>query len=336
MVSPYPISNRSCAGQTRLRILTIPARLCDRVSFPKRSLNLSAMGKSGAKKKKPAAAAAKWTLPSAEPEAKPSLAPVANGAPPHQAVDVGFLLRRAHELKEEGNRLFQSRDYSGALRQYEVALRLAPCGHPDRVVFHSNRAACLLQLRPVDHEAVAQECSLALQAEPLFPCALLRRARALEALGRHEVALADALALLALDSDHRDAIDLAHRLRSRINASTSATSSTPELTSRPSPAALGASAVVAGIGPSLPARQFPKKTWPPSPTPSQQPGPAMDKSNPLPSPRLVPFPNTPPSSAKSLAPESSEKASLTSLLPATSVPYTGRKSDKMEASQAGV
>ncbi|KAK3129257.1 hypothetical protein QOZ80_6BG0475230 [Eleusine coracana subsp. coracana] len=265
------------------------------------------MGKSGAKKKKSAAAAK-----SAEP-------PVANGAAPHQAVDVGLLLRRAHELKEEGNRLFQSRDYAGALRQYEIALRLAPRGHPDRAVFHSNRAACLLQLRPVDHEAVAQECSLALQAEPRFPRALLRRARALEALGRHELALADTLALLTLDPDHRDAIDLAHRLRSRVNTATA--SSTPEPTSRPSPAALGASAVVAGLGPSLPARQFPKKT---SPTP-QQPGPAMAKSNPPPSPKLVPFPNTLPSSAKPSATDSSRKASLTLPLSATAAACTGNK-----------
>ncbi|TVT98327.1 hypothetical protein EJB05_56371, partial [Eragrostis curvula] len=39
-----------------------------------------------------------------------------------------------------------------------------PRSHPDRVVFHSNRAACLLQLRPVDHEAVAQECFFELLA----------------------------------------------------------------------------------------------------------------------------------------------------------------------------
>ncbi|CAD6232498.1 unnamed protein product [Miscanthus lutarioriparius] len=223
------------------------------------------MGKSGAKKKKPAVAA-KPPPASAELKATPpsSSLPASNGAALHQAVDAGVLLRRAHELKEEGNRLFQSRDYAGALRQYELALRLAPRGHPDRAVFHSNRAACLLQLRPVDHEAVAQECSLALQAEPRFPRALLRRARALEALGRHELALADALALLALDPDHRDAIDLSYRLRARVNASSAASaSSATEPTSRPSPAALGASAVVAGLGHSSPARPFPKKQPPP-------------------------------------------------------------------------
>uniref|UniRef100_A0A0D9XB33 PB1 domain-containing protein n=1 Tax=Leersia perrieri TaxID=77586 RepID=A0A0D9XB33_9ORYZ len=230
------------------------------------------MGKSGAKKKKPAAAAAAKSSPAAAE-------PVANGAAAHE-VEEGNL-RRAHELKEEGNRLFQSRDYGGALRQYELALRLAPTAHPDRAVFHSNRAACLLQLRPVDHDAVAHECSLALQAQPRFPRALLRRARALEALGRHDLALTDALALLALDPDHHDALHLLNRLRNSNSSSSS---------SRPSPAALGASAVVAGLGPSLPSRPFPKK-------PQQSAVPPMSKFSPSPSPKLVPLPNTPPSSA---------------------------------------
>ncbi|KAF7064971.1 hypothetical protein CFC21_071168 [Triticum aestivum] len=290
------------------------------------------MGKSGAKKKKPspsaAAAAATTTTTAAksppaaaEQKAPPPAPPVANGAAQHQAqADPGVLLRRAHELKEEGNRLFQSRDYAGALRQYELALRLAPRGHPDRAVFHSNRAACLLQLRPVDHKAVAEECSLALQAEPRFPRALLRRARALEALGRHELALADTLALLALDPNHRDAIDLSHRLRSRISSSSSSASavSTHEPTSRPSPAALGASAVVAGLGPSLPSRPFPKKQSPPSPPPQQQqPGPAMTKFNSSPAPKLVPFSNSPSSSAKASTADISQKT-----VPALSVPST--------------
>jgi hypothetical protein len=77
-------------------------------------------------------------------------------------MDVGVLLLRAHELKEDGNRLFQSRDYVGALCQYELALRLALRVHPDRAVFHSSCAAYLLQLHPVDHEAISQECSLML------------------------------------------------------------------------------------------------------------------------------------------------------------------------------
>ncbi len=45
-------------------------------------------------------------------------------------------LKRAHELKDEGNKRFQAKEYAAALEKYEQALKLAPEGHPDRAVFH--------------------------------------------------------------------------------------------------------------------------------------------------------------------------------------------------------
>ena len=88
-----------------------------------------------------------------------------------------IFLKRANELKEEGNKRFQAKDYVGALEQYENALKLTPKIHPDRAVFHSNRAACLMQMKPIDYETVIAECSMALQVQPRFARALLRRAR---------------------------------------------------------------------------------------------------------------------------------------------------------------
>ncbi|KAJ3698223.1 hypothetical protein LUZ61_001928 [Rhynchospora tenuis] len=217
------------------------------------------MGKSGGRKKKNHSAAAN---PAASPA--PSPTPTSNqttsASPPPNAngsLDPSVLLRRAHELKEQGNRLFQSKDYVAALHHYDLALKLTPRNHPDRAVFHSNRAACLMQIRPVDHELVATECSLALEAQPLFPRALLRRARALEALKRYDLALKDVQMLLTIDSDNKDALELARRLRVAVAPAT--TGVVDPGTSRPSPAALGASAVVAGLGPSLPSRPIPKK-----------------------------------------------------------------------------
>ncbi|KAK6133217.1 hypothetical protein DH2020_033053 [Rehmannia glutinosa] len=103
-------------------------------------------------------------------------APVVNGG---VNLDSSVFLKKAHELKEEGNRRFQAKDYVGALQQYENALKLTPKTHPDRAVFHSNRAACLMQMKPIDYETVISECNLALQVQPRFVRALLRRARAL-------------------------------------------------------------------------------------------------------------------------------------------------------------
>ncbi|KAK9935938.1 hypothetical protein M0R45_012811 [Rubus argutus] len=175
-------------------------------------------------------------------------------------LDASIFLKRAHELKEEGNRRFQSKDYVGALEQYDNALKLTPKTHLDRAIFHSNRAACLMQMKPIDYETVIAECSMAIQVQPRFVRALLRRARAYEAIGKHEMAMQDVQVLLGADPNHRDALEIAQRVRTALGPRQEAQQ---DLQSRPSPAALGASAVrgapIGGLGPCLPARPVPKK-----------------------------------------------------------------------------
>ncbi|KAJ6829048.1 HSP-interacting protein [Iris pallida] len=229
------------------------------------------MGKSGNRKKKSTAAATSSSTGTA----------AAAAADP----DPSVFLKRAHELKEEGNRLFSQKDFDGALRQYELGLKLLPRGHAERALFHSNRAACLLSLRPVDHEAVAAECSLALQSQPRFPRALLRRARALDALRRPDLALQDVRSLLSFDPDNSDALLLLRKLQQETLSSAPAAPNQDHLHSRPSPAALGASAVrgvpIAGLGPCLPARPV-KKPPSPSPPPIAKPErPVVDPPVPL-------------------------------------------------------
>ncbi|XP_039141873.1 LOW QUALITY PROTEIN: protein CLMP1 [Dioscorea cayenensis subsp. rotundata] len=247
------------------------------------------MGKSGAKKKKLSNPSSAATASSTDP----SPSPPPNGIP---VTDPSIFMKRALELKEEGNRRFQSKDYAGALHHYELGLKLLPRSHPERAVFHSNRAACLMQMRPVDHDAVAAECSLALQAQPRFPRALLRRARALEALGRNDLALQDLQALLASDPSHSDALDLSRRIRSVLSPRPD------DSLSHPSPAALGASAVgspIAGLGPCLPTRPATKKSSPLTSTPTPTPTTTVSKSLPnglerrLSQPQAAPKPPSP-------------------------------------------
>ncbi|XP_062105668.1 protein CLMP1 isoform X1 [Humulus lupulus] len=206
------------------------------------------MGKSGGRKKKGG---------SNQVSGDNISTPIANGS---VDLDSSIFLKRAHELKEEGNKRFQNKDYVGALEQYDNALRLTPKTHPDRAVFHSNRAACLMQMKPVDYEVVIAECSMALQVQPRFIRALLRRARAFEAIGKHEMAMQDVQLLLGAEPNHRDALDIAQRLRTALGPRQEAQQ---DLQSRPSPAALGASAVrgapIAGLGPCLPTRSVQKK-----------------------------------------------------------------------------
>jgi tetratricopeptide (TPR) repeat protein len=207
------------------------------------------MGKSGGRRKKGGGAVVV--------DNNSASAPIPNGG---VELDSSIFLKKAHEMKEEGNRRFQSKDYAGALEHYENALRLTPKTHPDRAVFHSNRAACLMQMKPIDYESVISECTLALQVQPQFVRALLRRARAFEAVGKYELAVQDVQLLLASDPNHKDALDIAQRLRAAFGHRQEAQQ---DLHSRPSPAALGASAVrgapIAGLGPCLPARPASKK-----------------------------------------------------------------------------
>ncbi|XP_022752999.1 protein CLMP1-like [Durio zibethinus] len=176
-------------------------------------------------------------------------------------LDSSIFLKRAHELKEEGNRKFQNKDYVAALQHYDNALRLIPKTHPDRAVFHSNRAACLMQMKPIDYDTVIAECTMALQVQPCFVRALLRRARAFEAIGKYEMAMQDVQLLLGADPNLKDALEIASRLRTALGPRQEAQQ---DLQRRPSPAALGASAIrgapIAGLGPCLPARPLPKKT----------------------------------------------------------------------------
>ncbi|KAL6200913.1 hypothetical protein ACLB2K_024628 [Fragaria x ananassa] len=117
-----------------------------------------------------------------------------------------------------------------------------------------------MQMKPIDYETVISECSMAIQVQPRFVRALLRRARAYEAIGKHEMAMQDVQVLLAADPNHRDALEIAQRVRTALGPRQEAQQ---DLQSRPSPAALGASAVrgapIGGLGPCLPARPVPKK-----------------------------------------------------------------------------
>ncbi|WCJ20142.1 Octicosapeptide/Phox/Bem1p (PB1) domain-containing protein / tetratricopeptide repeat (TPR)-containing protein [Euphorbia peplus] len=225
------------------------------------------MGKSGGRKKKASSVGSNHvssvvdngTNSNSKGTAAPTVAatPIANGG---LGFDSSVFLKRAHELKEEGNKRFQSKDYAGALEQYDNALKLTPKTHPDRAVFHSNRAACMMQMKPIDYDTVIAECSMALQVQPRFVRALLRRARAFEAIGKYEMAMQDVQALLGAEPNHRDALEITRRLRTALGPRQEAQQ---DLQSRPSPAALGASAVrgapIGGLGPCLPARPVSKK-----------------------------------------------------------------------------
>lgn len=113
--------------------------------------------------------------------------------------DEEVFLRRATELKEEGNKYYNTRDMRRALALYEQALNLIPAGHPDRIALHNNRAAAHLMLR--QFLDVVKECNTVLQSVPDHPKALLRRAKAYDGAGEYVKALRDVEALQASGGD---------------------------------------------------------------------------------------------------------------------------------------
>jgi len=96
---------------------------------------------------------------------------------------------QAEELRLSGDELFAQGKLREALSTYEHALTLTPAKGSDRALLHANRAACFLKEHKVS-DAI-REGSSALEAEPNYERALVRRARAFEMAGKLDLACQD-------------------------------------------------------------------------------------------------------------------------------------------------
>ncbi|RWW34446.1 hypothetical protein GW17_00000768 [Ensete ventricosum] len=122
-------------------------------------------------------------------------------------------LDMAHDMKEEGNKLFKKRDYEGALLKYENAIKLLPKNHIDTAHLHSNTATCYMQMEPKQYHRAIRECNQALEASPKYIKALLKRARCFEALSRLDLACKDVDAILSLEPNNITALDISERVK---------------------------------------------------------------------------------------------------------------------------
>lgn len=107
------------------------------------------------------------------------------------------LLVSAQEAKERGNAHFLKAEYDGALDCYTEAIELAPPRAPERAVFYANRAACCSKVG--EHDSVVRDCNAALELQPDYVKALVRRAQAREALEDFHEALEDMKRVAELD-----------------------------------------------------------------------------------------------------------------------------------------
>ncbi|OMO97097.1 Tetratricopeptide-like helical [Corchorus capsularis] len=115
-------------------------------------------------------------------------------------------LAQANDAKLEGNNLYKNGQYEEALLQYEIALQVSaevPNSVEIRSICHSNRAICFLKLGK--YEETIKECTKALELDPSYEKALLRRAEAHEKLENFEAAIADMKKILELNPSNDQA-----------------------------------------------------------------------------------------------------------------------------------
>uniref|UniRef100_A0A1J3IW21 Tetratricopeptide repeat protein 1 n=1 Tax=Noccaea caerulescens TaxID=107243 RepID=A0A1J3IW21_NOCCA len=115
-------------------------------------------------------------------------------------------LEDANEAKMEGNKLFGNGLYEEALSKYELSLHFAqefPESLELRSICHSNRAVCYLKL--CKYAEAIKECTKAIELNPSYTKAFVRRAEAHEKLEHFEEALEDLKKILELDPSNDQA-----------------------------------------------------------------------------------------------------------------------------------
>nr|CAD1837610.1 unnamed protein product [Ananas comosus var. bracteatus] len=115
-------------------------------------------------------------------------------------------LNQANDAKAEGNKLFCAGKYDDALSQYEIALQIASEVQSSEEISsmcHANRAICFSKLGKYDE--TIKECTKALELNPPYLKALLRRAEAHEKLEHYEEAIADMKKVIELEPSNDQA-----------------------------------------------------------------------------------------------------------------------------------
>ncbi|XP_018413382.1 PREDICTED: tetratricopeptide repeat protein 1 [Nanorana parkeri] len=124
--------------------------------------------------------------------------------------------KESTHLKEEGNELFKKADYVEAEDVYSRALQKCPAFYKkDRSVLFSNRAAARLKQDKQDLALI--DCTKAIDLNPDYVRALLRRAELYEKTEKLDEAFADYKSVLNLDASCRQAREACMRLPKQID-----------------------------------------------------------------------------------------------------------------------
>lgn len=123
--------------------------------------------------------------------------------------------KESTRLKEEGNELFKKGDYAEAEDIYSQALLKCPALYrKERAILYSNRAAA--RLKQDKTEPALTDCTKAIELNPDYIRALLRRAELYEKTDKLDEALADYKSVLEKDLSCRQAKEACMRLPRQI------------------------------------------------------------------------------------------------------------------------
>lgn len=115
-------------------------------------------------------------------------------------------LAQANEAKAEGNRSFAAGEFEAALAYYASALEIAPedpMANEVRSMCFANRAVCCYKLSKYDE--TVKESTKALELNPAYIKALIKRAEAHERLEQFDEAIADMNKVLELEASNEQA-----------------------------------------------------------------------------------------------------------------------------------
>ncbi|XP_047111488.1 tetratricopeptide repeat protein 1-like [Schistocerca piceifrons] len=117
----------------------------------------------------------------------------------------------AEKIKLSANDLFKEGKHKEAALKYTLALRTCPLKYEhDRAILYSNRAAAKIKM-DLKKEAV-EDCSKAIELNPTYVKALLRRAQAQESLEKLDEAFEDYKKILEIEPSHKEAKAAVQRL----------------------------------------------------------------------------------------------------------------------------
>ncbi|XP_025201205.1 tetratricopeptide repeat protein 1 [Melanaphis sacchari] len=125
------------------------------------------------------------------------------------------LLQEAISLKNEGNVKFKNQEHEEASKIYTDALRTCPLIFPNyRAIFFANRAAAKSN---INIESAIQDCTRAIELDPDYLKAYIRRSKLFERNDKLDEALDDLKKVLDIDRNNAEVAYNARVLQEKIN-----------------------------------------------------------------------------------------------------------------------